>query len=124
MTNSYGRRVDDIMTGEELTPDFLANLTDSQKIHIKLMQNVTSLNTAVNDIRHDVGKHNALLITGNGELSMQERMRNIEKFIDGLRGWGRVFGGALVVQALGFIVGIIIALVRFLPLLERLADSP
>jgi len=123
MTN-YGRRKDDIMPNSDLTPDILANLTDSQKTHIRILQNITSINTALNDIQHDVNVHDKLLITGNGELPIPERIRNVEKFIDSMNFWGRFVGGALVVQTISFFIGIIVALVRFLPVLERLANKP
>lgn len=105
-----------------LTPEMLANLTDSQKINIQIIQHLTSINTALNDIRHDVSVHDKLLVTGNGEPSIQERVRNLEKFVEGILYWGRFVGGAIVIQTLAFFVGIIIALVRFLPVLERLAQ--
>lgn len=105
-----------------LTPEMLANLTDSQKINIQIIQHLTSLNTAINDLRHDVSVHDKLLVTGNGEPSIQERVRNLEKFVEGILYWGRFVGGAIVIQTLAFFIGIIVALVRFLPVLERLAQ--
>jgi len=112
------------MTIEGLSPEAVANLTTTQKINVRIIQNITSLNTAVNDIRHDVGEHNKLLVTGNGSPSLQERLRNLESYMDTLRYWGRFVGGAIVVQTVAFFVAIVVALVRFLPLLEKLANQP
>lgn len=124
MTTNYGRRKDD-MPPTELSPEFLAGLTDSQKVHINLMQNYTSLNTVVNDLQHSVNMHDQILITGDAkDPSLMERMRNVEKYIDGLRYWGRIVGGALIIQTLAFFAGIVVAVVRFLPLLEKLASNP
>lgn len=122
----YGRRKDDLMLPtSELPPEVYNDLPDSQKIHIKMLQNITSLNTVVNDMQHKVNVHDEALVTGgNGKPSIQERIRTMEKYIDNLQYWGRFVGGALVVQTLGFFIGIVIALVRFLPLLERLANKP
>lgn len=125
MTTTYGRRIDDVMPSDDLTPEVLANLTDSQKTHIRILQNITSINTRLNDLQHDVSFHNQLLVTGDkGELTIPERLRNVERFIDSMNHWGRFIGGALIIQTVAFFAGIIIAIVRFLPLLERLADSP
>lgn len=122
MEEKYGRRKDDIMLDD--IANELSNLTDSQKTHIKILQNLTSINTAINDIQHDVNIHHKLLITGNGELPLPERMRNAENFIKSMRNLGTIIGGALIVQTIAFFAGIIVAVVRFLPLLERLASQP
>lgn len=119
-STSYGRRKDDIMW-PELTPEVLANLTDSQKINIQILQNLTSLNTKLNDLDHDVKIHDKLLITGNGSPSLQERLRNVEHFVENMKYWSRFIGGALILQTLAFFIGIVVAVVRFLPLLEKLA---
>lgn len=121
----YGRRSDDIFMShsEEITPDILANLTDSQKTHIRILQNITSINTALNDLQHDVTVHNRILITGNGELPLPERMRNVERYMGNLNYWGRIVGGALIVQSIVFFAGIVVALVRFLPVLEQIANQ-
>lgn len=119
----YGRRMGDIMVSG-LTPEMITNLTDSQKINIQIIQNLTSISTALNDIRHDVSVHDKLLVTGNGEPSLQERVRSLEKFVETILYWSRFVGGAIIVQTLAFFIGIIVALVRFLPVLERLATQP
>ena len=108
----------------DLTPENVSNLTDTQKTNIKIIQNITSLNTALNDMRHDVSVHDKILITGNGEPSLQERLRSVESFIDGLKYWNRIISGALILQTLAFFFGTIMAIIRFLPLLERLAKQP
>lgn len=119
--NFYGKRKDD-MSIEGLTPEAIASLTDTQKVNIRIIQNLTSLNTALNDLRHDVGVHDKLLVTGNGTPSIQERLRNLESYTDTLKYWGKFVGGAIVVQTVAFFVAIIVAIVRFLPLLEKLAS--
>lgn len=121
----YGRRKDDLMLpNTELTPEVYNDLPDSQKIHIKMLQSITSINTALNDLQHTVNVHNQVLVTGNGKPSLQERIRNLEKYIEQLQYWGKFIGGALIIQTLGFFFGIVVAIVRFLPLLEKLANQP
>lgn len=108
----------------DLTPEAFSKLTDSQKTNIRIIQNLTALNTALNDLRHDVSIHEKVLVTGNGDLSLQERMRNVEGYIETMKYWGRFIGGAILIQTISVFVAIIIAIVRFLPLLERLAAQP
>ena len=112
------------MSIEGLSPETLDSLTNTQKINIKIIQNITSLNTAINDLRHDVHEHDKLLITGNGTPSLQERLRNLESYTDALKYWGKFVWGAIIIQTVSVFVAIIIAIVRFLPLLEKLAGQP
>lgn len=121
--SEYGRRKDD-MSLEGLSPEAIASLTDTQKINIRIIQNLTSINTALNDLRHDVGVHDKILVTGNGVPSLQERLRNLESYTDALKYWGKFVGGAIIIQTVAFFVAIVVALVRFLPLLEKLAAAP
>lgn len=129
MPENYGRRNDDIML-EDLTPEIIAKMTDSQKINIQMLQAITSVNTRVNDIGHnytllreDVDRHEKLLVTGDGELPVLERIRNTEKFIDGVRYWVRMIIGLLVAQFIAFASASLIAYLKFLPVLERIANS-
>jgi len=123
VTENYGRRVDDIML-PDLDEEVSSHLTESQKINIKVLQNLTSLNTAVNDVQHDVNIHQKLLITGNGTPSLQERLRNVETFVDTIRYWGRFVGGAILLQTLAFGGAVIFLIVKAYPLLEKLASKP
>ena len=68
--------------------------------------------------------HHKLLITGNGDPSLMERVRNLEKFENKFQYWARFLGGAMILNFLGFLAATIIAIVRFLPLLEKLANQP
>jgi hypothetical protein len=106
-------------------PDMeIPNLTDSQKLYMEIVKNFMSMNTAVNDIQNDVTRLNKVVITGNGEISLVEKVRDHGKFIENFQHWSRFLISALIVQTVAFFFGIVIALVRFLPVLERLADSP
>lgn len=125
MTENYGKRKDDIMLPD--IDDFAKNLTDSQKMNLKLMQNVSSVNTALNNLQSDfrdmvaeVEIHDKLLVTGNGVPSLQERIRKMEAFIEGQKYWLRFVAGALIVQVIAFIVVAATFIIRFAPLLERI----
>lgn len=123
-TKVYGRRKTDMQDIDELTPDVLANLTDSQKVHIKILQNQASISTVMNDITSAMNMYNKLIITGeDGKPSMQDRMRRVEEFIDNWKYWVRLIGGALIIQTITFFFATIIALIRFLPLLEKLSNQ-
>jgi hypothetical protein len=127
---TYGRRTNDIMLNE-ITPEVIASLTDTQRTNLRMVQSIsninttiTNINTSLQEIKAEVHTHEKILITGNGIPSLQERLRIIEKFVENFNYWLKFVGGAIVLQTLAFFVGVIIALVRFLPLLEKLANNP
>jgi hypothetical protein len=100
------------------------NLTDSQKLYMEIIKNFMSVNTAVNDMQNDVAKLNKVVLTGNGEIPLVEKVRDHTKFISNIEYWSRFLIGALLIQTITFFFGIIMALVRFLPILEKLASKP
>lgn len=102
----------------------IPNLTDTQKIFASIVDNQISLNTAINDLQETQIKHHKILVEGNGELPVPERVRNIESFIGNWKYWSRFIGGAMIIQTIAFAFAIMVALVRFLPVLERLASNP
>ena len=107
--------------GEKLV---VPNLTDSQKILTAIIENQVSMNTRVDNLSEIQKKHHRILIEGNGEIPMVERVRNLEEFVDAMRYWLRFIGGALIIQTVAFATSIVIAVVKFLPVLERLATQP
>lgn len=106
------------------------NLTESDKTLIVwqgLMDTWTKLQETIEhqkEIEADTKVHHKLLITGNGDPSLMERIRNVEKFVTDFRYWARFVGGALILQTLTFAFAVIVALIKFLPLLEQLAKNP
>lgn len=112
------------------------NMTDTIKTLNILRDGLISHDTRIqnmrdelNDIKKDVANLNEVVITGQvGELSHAERIRNLETYINGLRDtvkyWGRLIGGALLLNFLGFTTGILVAVIKFLPILEQLAKNP
>lgn len=70
----------------------IPNLTDSQKIFAAIMENQISVNTALNDLQESVSKHQKILVDGNGEIPLVEKVRNHTAFIDGMKYWMRFVG--------------------------------
>jgi len=96
----------------------LPSLTESQKINL----NIITLNTAVNDLQHIQQEHHDILIKGkDGQIPLVEQTRNNTVFIREIKYWTKFVFGALILQTIAFLVGIIMAIVRFLPVLEKLA---
>lgn len=104
---------------ENMTTQLETQLTNEQK----MAMNVLSLNTAVNDLQEDVKTLNRVVIVGNGELPLREQVRNISAVVNEWKGWIKFFVALLITQALTVIGGIVVAYIKFLPLLEKLADG-
>lgn len=121
-----------------IPPIDLPNLTDRTKVMTMLRDGLISHDTRLqnlrddqNELRKDVEMLKEAALTGNpstGLLSHSERIRDLEKYAesikDTIRYWGRLIGGALLLNFLGFMAGIIIALIQFLPILTKLANKP
>lgn len=110
----------------------LPNLTDTGKILNMLRDAMIAQNTGlqnvrddVNEIKADVTILNQVIVTGaSGELPLKEQVRNHDGYIKDLKYWARFIGGALIIQTIAFSFGVIIAIVRFLPLMEALSKQP
>lgn len=134
MPENYGRRKSDVIS--TIPPINLPNMTDSQKVLNMLRDGLISHDTRLQNMRDELNEHDSeiqllrkMVVTGDdGTLSHSERIRKLEGFVekleDALKYWGRFVGGALLLNFLGFLAGIIVALVKFLPVLERLANQP
>lgn len=94
-------------------PSF-SDMSDSQKMLV--------ISIALQDVQNKVSAYEKLLITGNGLPALPERVRNIEKYIDGTRYWSRFIAGAILLQTLSFATAAIIYFVKLYPILEKLSN--
>lgn len=115
----------------------LPNLSNTQRVLNMLRDGLIGHDTRLQGLRDDVTEQQkdidmlkTAVLTGDnsGHLSHAERLRNLETYVDGvkdaIRYWGRLIGGALLLNFLGFSAGVLVAVVKFLPVLERLAAQP
>lgn len=75
-------------------------------------------------IEADTRVHDKLLITGNGEPSILERMRNVEKFVSTVLKLAWLFVGAIVVQITAFAIMAVWVVGRLYPILDKIATNP
>lgn len=92
-----------------------SKLTDNEKI--------LTLSLILNRVQDDTARHEKVLITGNGELPLVERVRNHENFINGLKRWLNFLVGAILLQTLAVAGAVIAYFFKLYPLLERLANG-
>ena len=110
----------------------LPNMTDTGKVLNMMRDAIISHDTRLQGLRDDLGETQKdveglkqVVLTGYGtELPLKEVVRNHDGYIKDLKYWGRFVGGALIIQTITFFFGVIVALVRFLPILETLAKKP
>ena len=97
--------------------------THTDRLNILWVAAVDTWNK-LTEIELDTRKHHELLITGNGGLPIPERLRTVEDYVKNMKYWARFIFGAIIIQTIAFLFGIVIAVARFLPVLERLAKQP
>lgn len=91
-------------------------LTDSQRIVI--------LQSRMLNNEDKVTKHHKILLEGNGELPLTERVRNLEAFTTSLKFWLRTVAVAIVLQTITFGAAAIIYFVKLYPVLQHLVNQP
>lgn len=119
------------------TPNIdLPNMTETAKILTMMRDALIAHDTRLQGLRDDLNdttkdvtvlKETVLTGTANS-VSQAERIRNLETFAESIKDtikyWGRLVGGALLLNFIGFMTGVLVAVIRFLPILERLASKP
>ncbi len=94
----------------------LDGLTDSQRIVL--------LQSKAIEQDNKINRFNKILVEGNGDLPLVERVRNLEKFIDSVKFWLRTVSVALVLQTLTFGASIIVYFIKLYPILQAIAKNP
>jgi predicted ATP-dependent Lon-type protease len=94
----------------------MESLTDSEKL--------LSLSLTLNQVQSDTARLEKVVLIGNGELPLVEKVRNHETFINNFNYWGKIVAGILVAQFITLIGAGIWSLIKVLPLLEKLANQP
>ena len=97
-------------------PTLSDNLTESQKMVV--------IQNSVLEQQAKLDRHHKLLIEGNGELPLLERVRNLESFVGGLKFWLRTLSVALVLQTVTFATAAVVYFIRLYPLLEKISNQP
>lgn len=90
-------------------------MTDSQKMLV--------ISLAVNSLQGSVDRHNKILVTGNGEIPLVEQVRNLREFVNGIKFWAKTAAVAILLQTIAFGSAVVVGYIRFLPVLEKLANQ-
>lgn len=89
-----------------------SSLTDSQRLII-LQQNII-------ESGNKLEKHHKILLEGNGELPLVEKVRNLEAFVAGMKFWMKTVLVAIVLQTVTFTIGAIVYFIKLYPALQKL----
>jgi hypothetical protein len=93
----------------------LPTLTESPSLVI--------LRNDITEIKGDVAKHHKILIEGNGEIPLVEKVRNHDVFIGEMKYWMKFIIGALVLQTITFGTAALIWFMKLSPILEKLTNT-
>jgi predicted ATP-dependent Lon-type protease len=94
----------------------IKTMTDGEKL--------LSLSLTLNQVQSDTARLEKVVLIGNGELPLVEKVRNHETFINNFNYWGKIVAGILIAQFITLIGAGIWSLIKVLPLLEKLANQP
>jgi len=100
---------------------FVPGLSPEQK-ELLLQQSLTALQNRTIEQDSLLEKHHQLLIEGNGDLPVLERLRNLETFASTIRFWLRTVAVAIVLQTITFGIASLVYFIKLLPLLDKLAN--
>jgi len=93
----------------------LNDMTDSQKIVLLWSQ--------MQELRNGHAKDHKVLIEGNGELPVVEKVRNLENFANTIKFWFRTIAIAIVLQTITFGAAAVVYFVKLYPLLNEIANK-
>lgn len=88
---------------------------------IILDNKIAILSMAVTQLQVQQKKHHEVLIEGNGELPVVERLRDVERFNATIKFWTKTIAVAIVLQTITFGTTALIYFIRLYPLLSRIA---
>jgi hypothetical protein len=91
-------------------------MTDGEKL--------LALSLTLNQVQADTARLEKVVLIGNGELPLVEKVRNHETFINNFNYWGKIVAGILVAQFIALVGAGIWTFIRVLPVLEKLANQP
>ncbi len=81
------------------------------------------LQSEINDMKADVAKHHKVLIEGNGEIPIVEKVRNHEAFITDMKYWLKFVVAAIIMQTITFASAAVIWLIKLSPALEEISKQ-
>lgn len=109
----------------------LPGLTDTQKNLLAMQTNLLTVNTEVNTLQENekerdksIKKLIEVVMVGNGEPALREVVRGHAAFISEIKRWVRYMLMLIITQLLAFAAASIVAYMKFLPVLEKLAAKP
>ena len=91
-------------------------LTDGEKL--------LALSLSLNQVQDSTARLTKVVLIGNGELPLVEKVRNHEQFINNFNYWGKIVAGILIAQFITLLGAALWTFISVLPILEKLANQP
>ena len=92
--------------------------------HMTEGEKLLALSLTLNQVQVDTARLEKVVLIGNGEVPLVEKVRNHETFIKNFNYWGKIVAGIMVAQFIGLVGAGIWTFIRVLPVLEKLANQP
>lgn len=101
----------------------MSELTSELPTDQKVLMNVVSLNTAVNDLQKEQAHDHKILFEGNGEIPIVQQVKINTEFIAGIKKLMWIIGGAILAQTVTFGTVAVVLFIRVMPILTKLASG-
>lgn len=101
----------------------MTELTSDLPTEQKILMNVVSLNTAVNDLQKEQAHDHKILFEGNGEIPVIQQVKQNTEFIAGIKKLVWILGGAILAQTVTFGTVAVVLFIRVMPILTKLASG-
>lgn len=103
-------------------------MTDQQELMLERRilaaeHGLTALQSDVLELNRRFEKDHRILVEGNGEMPVVEKVRVLESFAKSLQFWSRTIAVALVLQTITFITASAVYFIRLIPLLNELLNQ-
>lgn len=99
--------------------DETIKLTPTQRLVI----DAEEIKKTLEGVSTKVDKHHKILVEGNGEIPLVEKVRNIQSFVDSQKFWLKTILVAIVLQTITFSAAALVYFIRLYPLLESLQKA-
>lgn len=105
-----------LKTLEKEIQDFRKEYTDG-------MVTMGGIMTEFKAMQKTVETHDKILVTGNGNPSLQEDVRNIKEFIKSVKFWMTALAMAFIGQFVAIGVTVVVVVIQALPYLKAVAEK-
>lgn len=90
---------------------------------LSMEHNVMAIQSRIGEMEGRHERDHRILVEGNGDLPIVEKVRVLETFRGSVQFWFRTIAVALVIQTITFVTAAAVYFVRLIPVLDALSEK-